>query len=193
MWAERLRFALLAVDPSRLNLAVPQSAAPPAAPGHPPAAVVAIRALKRHGNPAGVLGEGRFRPAVAWIAPELCDPCLTAIRAELGDHADDPAPEQLASALEAARGRFSETDIALTLVVVASGDAPAAGLCRELLASEAVPGPGDAAQPPVAPPPARPVDNTDQRVDEEAKREQRRSRRHEAREQTRRSDAVPAA
>jgi len=76
LWPE-LRSALLAVGPGRLNRAVRQSTLPPADPSLPPAAMAAVRALKRHPNPAGVLGEARFRPALAWIVSVLCDPCPT--------------------------------------------------------------------------------------------------------------------
>jgi hypothetical protein len=96
----------------------------------------AINALRKHRDPASVIGRVQYRPVVPYLAAAASDACLTRTIEVLGDHSDDPTREQLLAALDALEGEFAATTMAVMLASVADADMPSSDLCFGLLEAE---------------------------------------------------------
>ncbi len=62
----------------------------------------ALAALRKHRDPASVLGKAQYRAALPYAAAVYAEPCLAATIEALGEHADDPTRAQLLEAIDAA-------------------------------------------------------------------------------------------
>ena len=93
----------------------------------------ALAALRKHRDPASVLGKPQYRAALPYAAAVYAEPCLAAVIEALGEHADDPTREQLLEAIDAAEGEFDDRTVTVMLASVADGDMPASDLCFSIL------------------------------------------------------------
>lgn len=93
----------------------------------------ALAALRKHRDPASVLGRAQYRAALPYAAAVYAEPCLAAVIEALGEHADDPTREQLLEAVDAVGGEFDDTAITVMLASVADGEMAASDLCFALL------------------------------------------------------------
>ena len=93
----------------------------------------ALAALRKHRDPASVLGRAQYRAALPYAAAVYAEPCLAAVIEALGEHADDPTREQLLEAIDAAEGEFDDRTVTVMLASVADGDMPASDLCFSIL------------------------------------------------------------
>lgn len=147
---ERLRINLLAVDPASLRRALKGLPAPVL---DSVAKAVNVRPpVLRAGSPKPLK---RLHDALMLdaVASAVTDDCLEAIRARLGDEADDPAPESVRRVVdEVTDTEFPVAMVRLTLSVVAAGHAEASDTCNELLDTDerfATPAEADLEAPPV--------------------------------------------
>jgi len=93
----------------------------------------ALAALRKHRDPASVLGRAQYRAAVPVAAAVYSEQCLSAVIEALGDHADDPTREQLLAAIDAVVADHDDATVAVMLASVADGEMPASDLCFTLL------------------------------------------------------------
>jgi hypothetical protein len=93
----------------------------------------ALAALRKHRDPASVLGRGQYRAAVPIAAAVHAEPCLAAVIEVLGDDADDPTREQLLAAIDAVGADFDDVTVTVMLASVADGEMPASDLCFSIL------------------------------------------------------------
>jgi hypothetical protein len=93
----------------------------------------ALSALRKHRDPASVLGRAQYRVALPLAAAVYAEPCLSVVIDVLGDDADDPTEEQLLGAIDAVGAEFDDTTVAVMLASVADGDMPASDLCFTIL------------------------------------------------------------
>jgi hypothetical protein len=128
-----LQAALARVDRAELTAALGGSVPLPRAAL---AARNAFNALRRHRDPATVLGRPQYRPALALVAAAVSEACLDACIGLLGENADDPTKEQLDEALDAIGTDFPPTTVAVMLAAVADSEMPASDLCLEILATD---------------------------------------------------------
>lgn len=128
---ERLRINLLAVDPASLRRALKGLPAPVL---DSVAKAVNVRPpVLRAGSPKPLK---RLHDALMLdaVASAVTDDCLEAIREQLGDEADDPAPASVRRVVdEITDAEFPVAMVRLTLSVVAAGHAEASDTCNELL------------------------------------------------------------
>jgi hypothetical protein len=117
----------------------------------PTAVTNALNALRKHRDPAAVVGRPQYRAAVPYVAAAVADDCLAQTVEALGEHSDDPTRDQLLSALEAVRGAFPDVIIGVMLASVADADMPASDLCFEVAATDERFGLTDWAEPAHAP------------------------------------------
>jgi hypothetical protein len=155
-----LRLAVAKVDSADLRTALGtfsgQRAQLPTAVGN------AMNALRKHRDPAGVVGKAQYRAALPYVAAVIADPCVARTIEVLGDHSDDPTREQLLEALDAIADEFNDTTVAVMLASVAESEMPASDLCFDVATTDArfglsawrEAGVTDAPSPPPAPAPA---------------------------------------
>ena len=93
----------------------------------------ALAALRKHRDPASVLGRAQYRAALPYAAAVYAEPCLAAVIEALGEHADDPSREELLEAIDAVGGEFDDGTVTVMLASVADGDMPASDLCFSVL------------------------------------------------------------
>ncbi len=187
----RLRRAVLAVDPGELRSVLAGAPRPVqeslARAARTPVPVLlrlrSTRALSRIQDPL----------LVSTLAALVSDQCLEAVRAHLGDHADDPDRPELLAALEVAlEVPFTPETITVMLALVASGGGAAADVCDELLDADPRFNINDPA--PVDPPAStNPSDSRRRTGPGAAQREARRARKAEEAERRRRERARAAA
>jgi hypothetical protein len=95
----------------------------------------AINALRRHRDPAGVLGKVQYRAVIPYVAAAASDTCLTRTIEVLGDASDDPTREQLLTAIDELDDEFTVATVAVMLASVADADMASSDLCFDLLAT----------------------------------------------------------
>lgn len=126
-----LQAALSRVDVRQLRESL-QAVADPRFPIAKPI-VNALAALRKHRDPVSVLGRAQYRAALPYAAAVLAEPCLAAVIEFLGDHADDPTPEQLLAAVDSVGGEYDDVTVAVMLASVANGEMAASDLCFSIL------------------------------------------------------------
>jgi hypothetical protein len=92
----------------------------------------ALKALRKHRDPTGVVTRPQYRAALPYLAAVVADACVSRTIEVLGDHSEDPSREQLVEALEEVRGSFADSTIGVMLASVADADMPSSDLCFEL-------------------------------------------------------------
>ena len=133
---ESAREAMLLAALSRVDArALKESLAQVADPRFPISKPIAnaLAALRKHRDPASVLGRAQYRAALPYAAAVYAEPCLAAVIEALGDHADDPTREQLLDAVDAVGGDFDDSAVTVMLASVADGEMAASNLCFTLL------------------------------------------------------------
>jgi len=93
----------------------------------------ALAALRKHRDPASVLGKVQYRAALPYAAAVMAEPCLAAVIEQLGDNADEPTHDQLLEAVDAVGADYDDVMIAVMLASVADGDMAASDLCFTVL------------------------------------------------------------
>lgn len=100
-----------------------------------PALRTSLGRLRSARDPLSLLALPHFELALEYVAQVVTVDCLDAAREALGGAADDPTLEQLQAALQQISDHFTPDIVAVLLAVTAVVDAPAAGVCDELLAT----------------------------------------------------------
>ena len=98
----------------------------------PTSVMNALKALRRHRDPTGVVSRPQYRAALPYLAAVVSDACVNRTIEVLGDHSDDPTREQLLAALDEVRNSFADSTIGVMLASVADADMPSSDLCFEL-------------------------------------------------------------
>jgi hypothetical protein len=153
----------------------------------------ALATLRRHRDPASVIGRPQYRAALPYAVAVVSQECLEAVIDALGDDADDPTRDQLLGALAAVGDEFDDATVRVMLASVAIDEMPASGLCLALLDEDgryALPGwRGQVAAAPSAGPAARPAPAAGAT---EAQRAERKARKQREAEERRRRDEAKA-
>ena len=102
----------------------------------PKAVANALNALRRHRDPAAVVGRPQYRAALPYVAAAVSDACLARTIEVLDEHSDDPTREQLLEALEEVGSEFTTPTVAVMLASVADSDMPASDLCFEIVSED---------------------------------------------------------
>ena len=96
----------------------------------------ALAALRKHRDPASVLGRAQYRAALPYAAAVYAETCLAAVIEALGDNADDPSREQLLEAIDSVGADFDDVTITVMLASVADGEMAASDLCFTILETD---------------------------------------------------------
>ncbi len=96
----------------------------------------ALKALRKHRDPTGVVTRPQYRAALPYLAAVVSDACVSRTIEVLGEHSDDPTREQLLAALEEVRDSFPDVIIGVMLASVADAGMPASDLCFELASTD---------------------------------------------------------
>ena len=133
--------ALTGLDRGMLKAAL-QATSSPRFPIPTPVAN-ALATLRRHKDPASVIGRPQYRGALPFALAVVSEPCLQAVIEALGEHADDPTNAQLLEALGSVGDDFDDATASVMLASVAIDDMPASALCLEILDGDGRYGLGD--------------------------------------------------
>ena len=102
----------------------------------PTSVINALKALRKHRDPTGVVTRPQYRAALPYLAAVVSDACVSRTIEVLGEHSDDPTREQLVAALEEIGHSFTDITIGVMLASVADADMPSSDLCFELASSD---------------------------------------------------------
>ncbi len=129
-----LRAAVAGVDRVTLTAALARADDP----HHPVPTPVAnaLHALRRHRDPAAVIGKVQYRATLPYAAAVLADACLAATVEVLGEDADEPDRAQLLAALDQVVEEHGASIVTVMLASVADSDMPSSDLCFDLLAAD---------------------------------------------------------